>query len=107
LIGTRRQHNTVRAEWAVLLRDLALAYRRPHVLRHSVGTALVAAGVPLGDVARYLGDSVQTVVTTYLHPSGTDPAEAMEKALGSGRKVGGSTWNAKKVLQFKGKSVVR
>lgn len=85
-IGTRRQHNTVRAQWKVMLRDLGLAYRRPHVLRHSVATALVAAGVPLADVARYLGDSVQVVVRTYTHATGTDPADTIEGVLG-GRKV--------------------
>lgn len=77
----RRQHNTVRAAWGVYLRRLGLAYRNPHQLRHSVATALISAGVPLGDVARYLGDSVQVIVSTYLHATGADVCAALEAAL--------------------------
>lgn len=77
----RRQHTPVRQAWAVFLRRLGLPYRSPHQLRHSVATALVSAGVPLGDVARYLGDSVQVVVSTYLHAAGTDVCAALDAAL--------------------------
>jgi integrase len=78
---SRRQHTPVRQAWAVFLRNLGLPYRSPHQLRHSVATALVSAGVPLGDVARYLGDSVQVVVSTYLHATGSDVCAALEAAL--------------------------
>jgi integrase len=77
----RRQHNTVRAAWRVYLRRLGYTYRNPHQLRHSVATALISASVPLGDVARYLGDSVQVIVSTYLHATGADVCAALEAAL--------------------------
>lgn len=78
---TRRRHQHVRAQWKRFSAALGFAYRNPHQLRHSVGTALVAAGVPLGDVARYLGDTVQVIVSTYLHPTGADVCAALEAAL--------------------------
>lgn len=77
----RRQHTPVRQAWAVFLRRLGMPYRSPHQLRHSVATALVSAGVPLGDVARYLGDSVQVIVSTYLHATGSDVCAALDAAL--------------------------
>lgn len=66
---------------------LGLDRRTAHVLRHSVASHLVAAAVPIADVAKYLGDSVETVVRTYLHPTGADPADALDRLYG-GRKVG-------------------
>lgn len=74
-----------------LLKRLGLRPRNVHQLRHSVATALVSAGCPLGDAARYLGDSVATVVRTYLHPSGSDPAAVLGGLLGGkhGASMGG------------------
>ncbi|HYH69417.1 MAG TPA: site-specific integrase [Urbifossiella sp.] len=69
------------------LADLGLPHRRGHVLRHSVASHLVAAGVPVADVAKYLGDSVMTIVKTYVHATGTNPAAALNRLYG-GRKVG-------------------
>lgn len=42
----------------------------PHVLRHSGATWMALAGVPMQDIARYLGDSVQTTERVYakFHP---------------------------------------
>ena len=47
---------------------------------------VLSAGCPIGDVAKYLGDSEQVVVKTYLHPTGRDPAETMDEIF---RKVSG------------------
>ena len=44
-----------------------------------VATLMIARGVPLGDVAKYLGDTVETVVRSYLHATGADPADAMDE----------------------------
>lgn len=82
--GNRRIGQLVSQAWAGLLRRLGLAYRNPHQLRHSVATHLVSAGVPIGDVAAYLGDTEATVVKTYLHPAGTDPADTLDALLGGG-----------------------
>lgn len=83
----RRTARRIALDFGRLLRRLGLAPRNPHQLRHSVATAMVSAGVPIGDVAKYLGDVPDTIVKTYVHPSGADPADAMERLLG-GRKVG-------------------
>lgn len=77
----RRLQSGTRMAWGRFLRRLELPYRSPHQLRHSVATALVSAGAPLGDVARFLGDSVQVVVSTYLHASGTDPSATLDRLL--------------------------
>ena len=37
----------------------------PHVLRHSAASYMVMAGVPIGEVARMLGDTIKTVEATY------------------------------------------
>jgi len=78
---TRRQQNVVRDSWRRFLKRLDLPYRSPHELRHSVATAIISAGVPLGDAARFLGDSVQVVVSTYLHATGADPAATLDRLL--------------------------
>jgi len=83
--GNRRTADLVGQSWRRLLRRLGLAYRNPHQLRHSVATAMVAAGYSPADVAKYLGDTAQTVAATYLHPSGADPSEAMDRLLGGGK----------------------
>jgi integrase len=89
-LSCRKKHlprSTIRFTWVSLLKRLGLRFRNPHQLRHSVATALVSAGVPLGDVAVYLGDSVKTIVTTYLHPTGSDSAKTLDKILGSDEAV--------------------
>lgn len=85
--GRRQTKGLARRAWVLLLRSLGLPFRNLHQLRHSVATALISDGVPLGDVAAYLGDTVETVVKTYLHPAGTDPADSLDRLLG-GLKVG-------------------
>jgi integrase len=80
--GGHPSHATVTKAWQGLLKRLGFRRRSPHQLRHSVATALVAAGEPLPDVAAFLGDTVQTIVATYLHRTGSDPAAALERILG-------------------------
>jgi integrase len=81
--GQRGTHQRTRKVWVRLLHRLELRYRNMHQLRHSVATALISAGVPLGDVAAYLGDTVGSVVRTYLHATGKSPAVTMNKLLDS------------------------
>jgi integrase len=78
--------------WHTLARAAGLPTKNPHQLRHSVATAMIGAGVPLGDVAEYLGDTVETVVKTYVHRSGTDPSLAMDRLFGGGKV--GEKWAA-------------
>ena len=88
--GRRYLHQMVSRGLTQTLAALGLPRRNGHVLRHSVATHLIAAGVPIADAAVYLGDSVATIVKTYLHPAGTDPADTLDRLYG-GRKVGRGT----------------
>lgn len=85
--GHRRSHSRVRDQWRLFLSRLGIAYRSPHQLRHSVATHWIAAGVGVGDVARDLGDTVETVVKTYVHETGADTAAVMERVLERGRSA--------------------
>lgn len=83
----RMNDSVAGSRFAKLLARLGIPRRNLHQLRHSVATALIAAGCPLPDVAAYLGDRVETVVRTYLHPTGGDPALVMERLLGGDKVV--------------------
>lgn len=84
-------HSSAYGPWKRLLRELGLRFRKPHEMRHSVATAMVGAGVPLANVAKYLGDSVGTIVKFYCHPTSVDPSLAMDELLrgASDRLLGG------------------
>lgn len=85
VIAGPKSHNAVRSPWVALLKRLGLRFRSVHQLRHTVASHLIAAGVPIGDVSAFLGDSPATIVGTYLRPIGADVAGAMGDLLG-GRK---------------------
>lgn len=51
-----------------------------HTLRHTAATNLVRAGVRESVIAALLGDTVQTVVTTYVHLTPDDLADAIRRA---------------------------
>lgn len=94
-LGNRRPAQTIVRGWKGTLRATSLPYRKLHALRHSVATAMIGAGVPLPDVAKYLGDTTATLARTYLHPTRTDPVHQLNGLLGvvkpapyGGRKVG-------------------
>ena len=70
----RRQHTSVGDGWKKYERRLGLTpHRNPHQLRHSWASHAIANGVPIADVAKYLGDAVDTIVRTYCHPTGASP----------------------------------
>ncbi len=82
-----RAYPTTRRHWHRLLDELGLKRRGIHQLRHSVISHALAAGVPLANVARDVGDAVETLVRVYMHPTpGKDVCGAMEDLL-SGAKV--------------------
>lgn len=80
--GKRRPAQTVLKGWVATLRAAGLPRRKLHTLRHSVASAMIAAGVPLADVARYVGDRVETVARYYLHPTRADPVGRLDGILG-------------------------
>ena len=89
--GARGSIPVTRAAWQGVCRRLGLRFRNVHVLRHSCISALVAAGVPVADVARYAGDSVATIVANYVHATNANPVGVLNALFGApagGGKVG-------------------
>lgn len=82
--GTRFDSAQFHVGLNLLLKSLGIRRRNPHAIRHGVATLLVSSGVPVGDVAKYLGHTVAQVVRTYVHPAGTEPADALGRALHPG-----------------------
>jgi integrase len=78
--------STLFTRWRKLLASLNIEQRNIHQLRHTFATLSMAAGVPLADIAKYLGDTVATVVKTYVHSSGYNVGQAFQNLLG-GAKV--------------------
>lgn len=84
--GRRYGHSACDAAMRQLSRDLGLPPGNSHLLRHSVATCLVARGVPIADVAKYIGDSVETLIRTYVHAGTVDPADALDAMFGGGNE---------------------
>ena len=59
----------------------------PHVLRHTVVTHLVQAGVDLPTVQRVSGHKTLTMVARYAHQNGEHIRTAMDKLEGRYRKA--------------------
>lgn len=78
-------HSSAYGPWKRLLAGLGLRSRKCHNLRHGVASAMIAAGEPVAEVAKYLGDTVSTVVKFYCHPTNRDPSLAMDRLLGGGK----------------------
>lgn len=87
--GQRRKPQAVWDAWKAIRRVAKLKPVSIHALRHSVATQLIAAAVPLPDVARFIGDTVQTLVRCYLHPTWADPAHTLNRLYGV-QRVGGT-----------------
>lgn len=83
--GRRIVYRVLYVAWAALLKRLSLRYRTPHQMRHSVASHMLAAGVPVADVAAYMGDVPSTIISVYTHPTGVDAAAAMERLFRSGK----------------------
>ena len=72
--------------WHRALRAIGHEPLRVYDCRHAAATTWLKAGVPLGEVARRLGHSVETLVSTYVGAMEVDEAlgnERIELALGS------------------------
>lgn len=84
-VGPRISHDVGARLWRHALAGLSIPYRNPHQARHTVATLAIAAGAPLANVARDLGDSLQTLIATYVHPTaaGDDLCATMGRILGA------------------------
>lgn len=75
----RQNDKILQVAWRSFLKRLGIPYRSIHQLRHSIATAMISNGVPPGDIARYLGDTVETIVRVYLHPTGARPVLTLNR----------------------------
>jgi integrase len=91
-----RRYRTHLGRWATLLAKLNLRHRGIHALRHSVISYAIADGIPIANVARDAGDSVQTIVQTYCRPVlGKGIADAMKGLYGGAQVAKDSGDNGK------------
>ena len=61
-----RTHSNWARTWQRALRQSGHRSLRVYDIRHAAATTWLAAGVPLGEVARRMGHSVETLVSTYV-----------------------------------------
>jgi len=64
--GTRPSASNWGRSWHRALRSIGHRTLRVYDCRHAAATTWLRAGVPLGEVARRLGHSVETLVSTYV-----------------------------------------
>jgi len=64
--GNRPSPSNWRRAWQLGLRKIGHEPLRPYDCRHYAASSWLRAGVPLGEVARRMGHSVETLVTTYI-----------------------------------------
>ncbi len=75
----------LKAQWKTLLRDTKIKALRWHDLRHTFGSRLAQAGVPVTTIQRLMGHSSIVTTQRYLHVSAEDARrgiEMLEKAAG-------------------------
>ncbi len=90
LFRTRTDHRPAASNWARswqrALRRVGQPPLRVYDCRHAAATTWLRAGVPLGEVARRLGHSVEVLVSTYVGAIEGDEAvanERIERAIGA------------------------
>lgn len=72
--GSRPNQQNWNRAWKLALEKVGHPPLRVYDCRHAAATTWLAAGVPLGEVARRLGHSVDTLVTNYVGALQTDEA---------------------------------
>lgn len=92
LFRTRLGNRPSQSNWSRALKRACALAGQPRVrvydFRHAAATTMIKAGVPLGEAARRLGHSVETLVSTYVGAMEGDDVEAnsrIEVVLGGHR----------------------
>ena len=65
--GHLNLHNWRRDRWNPAVRAAGLDHRTPYALRHTYASFAIAAGVPLFELSRFMGTSVEQIDRTYGH----------------------------------------
>jgi integrase len=79
-----KQVFSLKKSWKALLQATGISDATPHTLRHTCGTWLAQRGVPMWELAGYLGMTVETASRVYLHHS---PEHLRGAAEAIGRKA--------------------
>jgi len=77
--GRRPTASNMARTWQRALRMIGHPSLRVYDCRHAAATTWLGAGVPLGEVARRMGHSVETLVSTYVGALTGDEALANER----------------------------
>lgn len=75
--------DNVNTSWRALLRKAGIVGLRWHDLRHTFGTRLAMAGVPLPTIQRLMGHASITTTQRYLHATADDARQAIAKLTAS------------------------
>lgn len=75
---------SLKKSWNTMVKATGISDATPHTLRHTCGTWLAQRGVPMWEIAGYLGMTVGTASRVYLHHS---PEHLRGAAEAVGRKV--------------------
>lgn len=78
--------NFIRKEWKPLLERAEVPYRKFHTLRHTHASRLLAAGVDPAEVAKRIGDRIETLMRVYAHwipTTNRDTADRIEAIYGT------------------------
>jgi len=75
--------SSLKKSWNTIVRVTGIYDATPHTLRHTCGTWLAQRGVPMWQIAGYLGMTVETASRVYLHHS---PEHLRSAAEAIGRK---------------------
>jgi integrase len=65
--GYLNLHEWRRDEWTPAVKGAGLEHRSPYALRHTFASFSIAAGVPLFELSRFMGTSVEQIGHTYGH----------------------------------------
>jgi integrase len=65
--GYLNLHEWRRDEWTPAVKAAGLEHRSPYALRHTFASFAIAAGVPLFELSRFMGTSVEQIGKTYGH----------------------------------------
>jgi integrase len=65
--GFLNLHEWLRDEWKPAVKGAGLEHRSPYALRHTFASFAIAAGVPLFELSRFMGTSVEQIGKTYGH----------------------------------------
>ena len=75
----------VERHWKPLLESAGVPYRNFHTCRHFVASTLLAKGLPITAIARFMGHDPQTLLKTYNHLIGDEMdtiAAAIDESIG-------------------------